>query len=401
MLDRFATWHRVFIIFVIVSVILSPAASGQIFELPRAESTLGDFFGAAVAIHGGRALVGATGDDACGVNSGAAYIYEHIDETEEWQRAAELLPSDCAGGRFFGRSVALSGNVAVVAASQEFFSEETPNAVYVFEPDSLGAWQQTARLTGGPVSREGAFGTSLSMDGGRILVTTSGDLVGGQFNGVVYIFERDEEGTWERAGRFSAEDTNHGILGTAGSTCGDYAVVSASNYFEYTPGSVYFFERDPESRTWFEHARFGDIDDFYISVDADSEQAIAGAGRAGRNASGAAMIFERESSGQWIKTQTLRPRQPYDYGAFGTNVALDGQYALIAAYDEQLGLDFNIDRVVYVFRREADGTWMQRQVIDVGEVAFGASLDLHEGYAIVGSAADDEAGAAYVVKLFE
>ena len=389
------------LVFGMISLWLPLAAQGQIYELPRTNQVPGDFFGTSVAIDGGRALVGATGSDTCGTNSGAAYVYEHHEASEEWKLAAELLPSECEEGRFFGRSVALSENTAAVAASQEFFSEETPNAVYVFERDSVRSWHQIARLTGGRASEEGAFGTSISMDRGRILVTTSGDPGGERFNGFVHIFERDEDGQWERASRFSVDEIRHGVLGTAGAIKGDYAVVSASTYFRYRPGSVFFFERDREFGTWSEAARFGGVDDFFISVDADSARAIVGESKAGRNASGLARIFEREPSGQWAKAHTLQLEKPYDYGAFGTDVALDGDYALVAAYDEQLGLNFNIDRVVYVFRRTSSGAWIQRQVIDVGEVAFGASLDVDAGYAIIGSASDAQPGAAYVVRLVE
>jgi hypothetical protein len=401
MRDHVTIAHHIFLLIMIMSACRPGTAIGQIFELPRADPLPGDFFGTAVAIDGRRVLVGATGDDACGPNSGAAYVYELLEGTEKWVFAAELLPSECEEGRFFGRSVALSENFAAVAASQEFFSEETPNAVYVFERDSLHGWHQIARLVGGHASDEGAFGTSVSMDGERILVTTSGDPAGGAFNGALHIFALNDEGQWERTSRFSADDTRAGILGTAGAIAGDYAVVSASTYFRYKPGTVYFFERDRATDTWSVAASFGDIDDFFISVDADSNRAIVGESKAGRNASGQATIFERDAEGQWKKAHRLQLDKPYDFGAFGTDVAIDGEYALVAAYDEQLGLNFNIDRVVYVFRRTPEGRWIQHQVIDVGEVAFGASLDIHNGYAVVGSAADAEPGAAYVVRLVE
>lgn len=380
---------------------LPAAAAAQIFELQHPDPTPGDFFGTAVALEGRLALVGATGDDTCGTDSGAAYVYENIEGSHEWALASKLMPSDCEAGRFFGRSVALGVRTAVVAASQEYFSEEAPNAVYVFEVDSLGSWRETAKLTGGRASEEGAFGTSVSIDGERILVTTSGDPAGGRLSGTAHVFERRGDGRWERTSRFSAGRIHLGVFGTAGAIKGENAVVSASTYFRYRPGSVYFFRRDPNSNRWMETMRFGGVDDFFISVDLDHERAIVGESKGGRNASGAATIFELDDTGRWQKTHTLRLEKPYDYGAFGTEVAIDGEYALVAAYDEQLGLDFNIHRVVYVFKRTTTGEWTQRQVIDVGDVAFGASLDVDAGYAVIGSAADARPGAAYVVRLVE
>lgn len=401
MLDRgsIRPWRRVYIVLALCLLVPSPGRA-QIFELPRNGGVPGDFFGAAVAIENRRALVGATGEDACGVNSGAAYLYEPLGVSDEWDLAATLVASDCEASRFFGRSVALSDRIAVVAASQEFFSEETPNAVYVFEPDSAGNWRETARLTGGPPSEEGAFGTSVSVDDGRILVTTSGNPAGARVNGTAYVFERGEDGLWKRTARLTGETIRHGVFGTDGAIQGDHAVVAASTYFQYRPGSVYFFRRDTEHNRWEQTARFYDVDDFFISVDIDDAHAIVGESKAGPRASGTATLFERQENG-WRKLQTLRLENPYDHGAFGTEVAIDGEHVIVAAYDEQLGLDFNIHRVVYVFKRGAEGRWEQRQLIDLGDVAFGTSLDVHAGYAVIGSAADARPGAAYVVKLVE
>lgn len=375
----------------------APAARSQIFELPRADSTIGDFFGTAVAISGSRVLVGATGEDVCGDNSGAAYIYER--RGIDWEQAALLTPSDCEPGRFFGRSVALADDIAVVSATQEFFSQEAPNSVYVFEPDSVGTWRETARLTGGSSSDEGPFATAVSVHGGRILVTASGNPSGGPRGGAAYVFERTPNGTWAQSQRFTVPSTRFGIFGTSGAIHGDRAIVSASTYFRYQPGSVYFFAYDAPSDKWVMVARHGGIDDFFISVDLDERRAVVGESKAGRSDTGAASIFEADSTGAWMSDDTIRPGNPYSHGAFGTDVAIAGDYALIAAYDEQLGLDFNVHRVVYVFKRSADGLWRQHQVIDVGEATFGAALDLDGDYAVIGSAGDAEPGAAYIVRL--
>ena len=398
MRDRTSIVGR-FLVTALLACAVAPAAPAQIFELPRADSTMGDFFGTAVAISGSRVLVGATGEDVCGDNSGAAYIYER--SGIEWEQTALLTPSDCEPGRFFGRSVALDDDVAVISATQEFFSQEAPNSVYVFEPDSAGSWRETARLTGGSSSDEGPFATAVSVHGGRILVTAAGNPAGSLRSGAAYVFERTSDGAWARSHRFTVPSTRFGIFGTSGAIHGDRAVVSASTYFRYLPGAVYFFEYDAASGEWKEAARHGGIDDFFISVDLDGRHAVVGESKAGRNDAGAAIIFEDGPSGRWIREEIIRPGNPYSHGAFGTDVAIDGDYALIAAYDEQLGLDFNVHRVVYVFKQSADGSWQQHQVIDVGESAFGASLDVDGKFAVIGSAGDAEPGAAYVVRLVD
>ena len=116
----------------------SPPLRAQIVKLPHPDTTAGNFFGNATALDGDRALVGASGEDVCGENSGAAYVFERDAEADVWRNVAQLVPSDCRQERFFGRSVSLSGDRALVAASGEFFRTEASNAAYVFERDSTG-----------------------------------------------------------------------------------------------------------------------------------------------------------------------------------------------------------------------------------------------------------------------
>ena len=378
------------------------SAHAQIFKLPQPDTTAGNFFGVSVSIDGTRALVGASAENVCGVNSGAAYLFELDPETREWVERAKLTPSDCKEGHFFGRAVALSGDHAVVTAYRPFFSTALSNAAYVFERDpDTGAWRETAKLTTRNTEEEGAFAATVSLDGDRALITAAGDPSGGRYGGAAYIFEREPDGRWRQKARLTGSGgTRYGIFGTDGALDGDRAVVSASTYFREKPGSVYIFERDSTSGTWKEAARFGDIKDFFISVDIHGDRVIAGESKGGRKASGEASIFRRNAEGRWEREAKLVPDQPYDDGGFGTDVAIHGDRALVVGYDEQLSFEFNIDRVVYVFRYEPDTeAWEQSHIIDVGHVAFGSSIDLGDPYALIGQASEQEPGAAYVVRI--
>jgi hypothetical protein len=80
-------------------------------------------------------------------------------------------------------------------------------------------------------------------------------------------------------------------------------------------------------------------------------------------------------------------------------VSLHGRRALITGYDEQLGKEINIDRVVYVFRRRAGGEWRERTILDLGTVHFGASLDLDGRIALIGSVPETESGIVHVTRV--
>lgn len=386
-----------------MSIILATPAAAQITELPRQDSTAGDFFGAAVAIDGETVVVGATGMDTCGPNSGAAYVYERTAHTDEWTQTAVLVAGDCEEGIFFGRSVDVSGRFAAVAASREFFSEEAPNAVYVFERDTIeDTWYEVAKLTGGSEAQEGAFATSVSMDRERVLVTTSGDPSGAVFGGAAYLFERnDSTGEWTQTARLQVDkDAHHGVFGTSGALEGSVIAVAASTYFQDQPGSVYIFQQEFDS--WLPAERVGDVNDFFISIDVDRNRVLVGESKARSDASGSATIFEKNRYDEWYESHVLRPNKPYDAGAFGSEVALDENYALVVGFDEQLGLDINIDRVVFVFKFDHENeTWRQIHVIDVGEVSLGTDLDVDGRLAAVGSASEQEPGSVYIVRLPE
>lgn len=377
------------------------AAQGQISRLPHPDSTVGNFFGVSVSIDGNRALVGASAEDSCGINSGAAYVFERVDSTETWTRVARLQASDCEAGDFFGRSLSLSGDRALIASAETFHNAAASNAAYVFErnPDS-GEWRQTARLTADMGRQEGAFATSVSLDGDRALITTSGDPSNSQYGGAAYVFDYvPETYSWERTVRLEpSKGVAYGVFGGNGVLDGDRVAIAASTYFQEKPGSVYVFERGRDGK-WSETDRIPSISDFFISLDLEGDLLLVGESKGSRRQAGAASLYEYSPTG-WKLHQRLRPGTPYDYGAFGTTVSLSGDRALVVGFDEQLGNSFNIDRVVYVFNR-VSGTdkWEQVRVLDIGQVAFGSAIDLDGVYALIGSASEEVAGAAYIARL--
>jgi len=388
------------VLLMVAALLTTTTASAQISRLPHADTTRGNAFGISVAISGDRVLVGASGEDACGTNSGAAYVYERSDSTGLWVETARLVAADCRAGTFFGRSLDLDGDRAVIAAAGEFFSLTVPNAAYVFERDSTGTWQQMDKLRPDPNVQEGGFASAVSLDGDQLLVTASGDATDGEYGGGAYVFTRQTNGRWEKQVRLESPGAlEDGIFGGAGRISGDRIAVAASTYFQERPGSVYLFNRTAAGEWVFEE-RIGGVRDFFISLDLQGDLLLVGERKAERRQSGRATLYRRAEDGEWRQEAVMMPRKAYALGAFGSLVSLSEDHVLAAGFDEQLQMDFNIDRVVFLFGRDPDtGDWTQRRIVDIGEVAFGASID-HDGrYAVIGQAGDSEPGAAYVVWL--
>jgi hypothetical protein len=396
-----ALWRGAPLIGLLLLLAAGPA-TGQIYELPRPDTSETKTFGVSVAIDGNVAVVGASGEEAsCGENAGAAYVYERSEAGGVWSRVARLTPDECRSNAFFGERVGIDAGRIIVSASSEFFAYEKSNAAYIYERNADGAWTQTARLTRpvGMDQQEGVFAAGVALDGDRAAVTTSGD-VDGTYGGAVYVFDYNpEQERWRRTARLTSPNgVREGVLGGAVDLDGDRLAVAASTYFERDPGSVYIFRREADG-AWASETRVGGVRDFFISLDLDGRMLVVGESRGGDDESGRATVHRLGDDGMWEQVTTLYPSTPYEGGAFGSTVSVNGDWILVTGYDEQLGQDFNIDRVVYAFRKEGDGTWKQRTIIDIGQVAFGADIDQDDETAIISSVPETEDGSVYVVRL--
>ena len=87
----------------------------EIQKLTPPDGQNSDFFGVSVALDGELALVGAENYELDGTNMGAAFVYQRQPD-RLWRLVGLLRADDPQREAEFGRSVALSGNLAVVGA---------------------------------------------------------------------------------------------------------------------------------------------------------------------------------------------------------------------------------------------------------------------------------------------
>jgi MYXO-CTERM domain-containing protein len=106
-------------------------------RLTASDAEGSDHFGISVSVDGDTALVGAYGDDGY---AGSAYAFLRTGPV--WVQQAKLTPSDAAGPVWFGNSVSLSGDTALIGAP----AGAPVGAAYVFT--RAGAvWLPQAKLT--------------------------------------------------------------------------------------------------------------------------------------------------------------------------------------------------------------------------------------------------------------
>jgi hypothetical protein len=159
-------------------------------KLLASDGAAGDEFGF-VSISGSRAIVGAVYKSQCGTQSGAAYIYQ--DSGSGWVQVAKLTASDCAGGDFFGHSVCISGNTAIVGARGDDDKGSGSGSAYIFQ-DTGSGWAQVAKLTASDGAAGDEFGWVVSISDNTALVGAWKNADNGTWSGSAYIFRNSGSG---------------------------------------------------------------------------------------------------------------------------------------------------------------------------------------------------------------
>jgi len=175
---------------VVVLALLSsatPVSAGVTeVKLLASDGAASDYFGWSVAISGDTAVVGAYNDDDKGSNSGSAYVFVRSGDT--WTQQAKLLASDSAAYDYFGWSVAVSGDTAVVGAYMDDDKGNNSGSAYVFVR-SGDTWTEQAKLTASDGAENDYFGISVAISGDTWLVGAFND---DSSKGSAYVYKEQQ-----------------------------------------------------------------------------------------------------------------------------------------------------------------------------------------------------------------
>ncbi len=240
-------------------------------KIVASDRASGDMFGVAVAISGNYAIVGAYQNtkDTLGADSlyqaGASYIFEP-NGSGIWKQKNKIVASDRETGDFFGYTVSISGNYAVIGAYKEdkdangLNTLNTAGSAYIFERDALGNWNQQQKIVAVDRTANDAFGQSVSISGNYLIV--GADLQGTDANnanfktraGAAYIFKRSGLDKWTQVQKIAAADRDlYTFFGGAVSISGNHIVVGAIQESRdvndlnilNSAGAAYIFECPP------------------------------------------------------------------------------------------------------------------------------------------------------------
>jgi len=314
-------------------------------------------------------------------------------------QVAKLLAGDGTAEDQFGYSVAVDGDTAVIGA---YLGDNEDGiwsgSVYVFTRDaSSGIWTQQAKLLAADGAAIDYFGTSVAVDGDTVMIGACYD---DNASGSVYVFTRDGSNWTQQAKLLAADGDENDGFGWSVVVDGDTAVIGALGDDD-NKGSAYVFTRD--GINWTQQAKFlandgAAGDHFGVSVAVDGDTAVIGAYQdddttVGDN-KGSAYVFIRDGiSGIWAQQAKLLAADGAADDEFGWSVAVDGDTAVIGAWlDDDTTVGDNKGSA-YVFTRDGINWTQQAKLLAADGAAgdyFGRSVAVDGDTVVIGANADDD-----------
>jgi len=137
-------------------------------KLRPTDGANGDLFSNALSLDGDNVLIGAPERDDQGLAVGAAYVFSR--SSGVWAQRAQLHAVDGLPGDFFGAAVALSSGVALVSSFLNDEGAEDAGAVYAYARTAAGGWQNHSKYRVADPAAEDSFGAAVALDGGLAVI---------------------------------------------------------------------------------------------------------------------------------------------------------------------------------------------------------------------------------------
>lgn len=353
------------------------------------------FFGGSIGISGDTAIVGAQGTDPD--LHGLASVF--VRANGSWSQQAQLV-SDTGGQSDDRLPVAVSGDVVLVG-----------NTLYA---RSGGAWTRETALRPDEDVSLNTFDLSVAIDDDTAVVGKPND----EGQGDVYVFQRSDE-SWEQQVTLVHPDGKRDSgFGAAVSIAGDTVVVGSpgddTSNGDNT-GSAHVFTRS--RGRWRRQATLtldeGDDNDWFgTSVSLSEDTVIVGANRdedPNDESSGSAHVFERRD-GDWRQQVPLLPTDETrdDWlGNYGDAVSVaDGTALLSGSWNPTPQIQNGVQSA-FLFSRDG-GSWPKTRSLEPGRPDSGATVGpvaLSGDTALVGAPMGNETtetgghGVVYVYRL--
>ncbi len=302
--------------------------------LLASDGTTAARFGWAVDVQDDYVFVGADQEPSNGIWAGAVYVFKYDSLSGQWNQHQKIVPGDIQAGDQFGSSISISDDYVLIGARG---ADANVGAAYIYR-DAGPEWVQDARLT--PVNYVGSepyFGVSVGLDGNYAVMGAYTDDSGGNRSGAAFVFYNDGN-SWSQQAKLLSGDINPGdYFGISVSISGEYAIVGAVSAIHqtYRSGAAYIFKRT--GAQWTERVKLLDINStidiaFGYSVSIQGNYALVGVPDDVENGShaGAAYIYENDGA-NWNKITKLLASDGHETDKLGWAVNIDDGRAVAGA----------------------------------------------------------------------
>lgn len=294
----------------------------------------------------------------------------------------------------FGSSVAVEGDL-LVAGAYSIASEQfprPPGKAQLFRKDANDDWLPLGTLAASDESDNNEFGCGVAMSQERIAVTACGARA-------VYVFQPTGPDEWTEVAKLPCpnECVNEQFqfvrrFGMVMAMDGDWLAVGSDNaeVNGVIAGLVYLYRRDNIGDWVSGPVLSGDLDSgqsFGFSLAMDSDWLLVGdpGDEETEEAAGAAYAFQRDGAQSWVRRAKLLANDGELFDAFGSSLALDGGTAIIGAPVDNL--TGPIVGSAYLFERDDSGAWLQKHKLQPFEGSldsgFGSAVAIQGGQVLV------------------
>lgn len=313
----------------------------------------------------------------------------------------KLTPGDGSAESYFGHSVSIDEDVALVGAHFEGSNGWGAGAAYIFRRNGTD-WVQEQKIIGSDINTYDFFGTSVDISGDVAVIGAPND----RATGTAYVFRWNGSSWIEEKILQASDGLSNELFGqsVAINKTADLIVVGAP-MDGLGEGSAYIFTYN--GITWVEQQNIyandglaGDKFGFSIDISENSEAILIG--ETGPNSSGKGHVFVKDVS-TWVRISKLLPQNSTYADGFGVSVAISDSFAFIGSrFDDVNFIDAGS---VHIYKKQGNNwVWLTKIFADDRhqDQRFGYVSAISD-LVIVGATHDNqnglEAGAAYLFKL--
>jgi hypothetical protein len=312
-----------------------------------------------------------------------------VAHAQTWTESAHVtIPSRIGHGQYhlgFSQGTAVGG----------YFYDE--NAT-IFQKNPSGEWIPTVIQEVNPPDHWNPpnFGYSSAVYNGTVVVGSPGDDFGdgpiwpGFDTGALFVYEKDGSGNWVQKQKLLTESTwyrtDYEFLGVsvaihektiaAGANWSQYL----QNGDQYNDGSVYVFEQDAgglwQKKQVLKAPDKTDGDFFGYSISIYKGTMVIGAYKNETNTAGtdkvtdagAAYIFEKDGSSNWVFKQKITASVRSKDATFGESVSVYDRTIVVGTHEDPFGVTGGGS--AYIFTKDNNGTWQETQRLVASDLGY-------------------------------